>query len=505
MRGKIGKKEIVRRLLSIILTLVMIVGVMVMNSSTVNAEEDESTTETAYLDINFDGNGKYVINDFNEFYDLYNWNVNIGLAQGLPINRIMRQYYSVEGGLYSREVYEVDKDNDSTWKVEFLNYDVVERLALDATYNSATNSVLIMEVSRPRPANEMISLDVQYKDGDIIINHRDIDSSHTISIGEGESKTFNQNTFPDIVNKQYSVAYSGTLAETEGMKYVAKVIRSDGSVDDSYVVNRDYWHSPDANRKYELGTPIVNFYSAFVDYHQEFSDKTITGPAKHVTISCKNGIIEIIYDWRNHDFSNRVVKNLGGQCVQKESCTQVGKYYKVCKACNALSEETFEVDKTAHKYVSLNNAKAATCVADGKEADKKCSVCSDIVEGKVIKTTGKHTYGDWKITKEATALEVGSRERTCKTCSEKETEEIAKLKPTIKLSKTKVTLKKKKSVTIKVTKLAKGDKVKSWKTSNKKIATVSSKGKITAKKKGKATITVTLKSGKKATVKVTVK
>ena len=45
-----------------------------------------------------------------------------------------------------------------------------------------------------------------------------------------------------------------------------------------------------------------------------------------------------------------------------------------------------------------------------------------------------------------------------------------------------------------------------FKTSNKKVATVSSKGVVKAKKKGKATITVITKDGKKkATCKVVVK
>jgi len=82
---------------------------------------------------------------------------------------------------------------------------------------------------------------------------------------------------------------------------------------------------------------------------------------------------------------------------------------------------------------------------------------------------------------------------------------IAKLKPTIKLSATKKTLKKGKTYTLKVTGLAKGDAVKSFKTSKKSVATVTSKGKIKAREIGKAVITVTLKSGKKATCKITVK
>ena len=49
--------------------------------------------------------------------------------------------------------------------------------------------------------------------------------------------------------------------------------------------------------------------------------------------------------------------------------------------------------------------------------------------------------------------------------------------------------------------MASGDKIKSWKSSNKKVATVKS-GVITAKSKGTSNVTVTLKSGKKATIKV---
>lgn len=71
----------------------------------------------------------------------------------------------------------------------------------------------------------------------------------------------------------------------------------------------------------------------------------------------------------------------------------------------------------------------------------------------------------------------------------------------VKLNKTKVTLYVGKSVQLKV----KGTTKKvTWKSSNKKVATVTSKGKVTAKKKGKATITAKV-SGKKYTCKVTVK
>ena len=36
-----------------------------------------------------------------------------------------------------------------------------------------------------------------------------------------------------------------------------------------------------------------------------------------------------------------------------------------------------------------------------------------------------HTYGDWTVTKEATATEKGSKERTCSVCGYKEIVEIS--------------------------------------------------------------------------------
>lgn len=70
-----------------------------------------------------------------------------------------------------------------------------------------------------------------------------------------------------------------------------------------------------------------------------------------------------------------------------------------------------------------------------------------------------------------------------------------------KLNKTSAKLKAGATLKLKVT----NGKAKSFKSSDKKVATVTKKGKITALKKGKATVTVTLATGKKLKCKVTVK
>lgn len=147
----------------------------------------------------------------------------------------------------------------------------------------------------------------------------------------------------------------------------------------------------------------------------------------------------------------------------------------------------------------------ATCIKTGK-AHKVCEFCETEKE-EILPVTGKHAMGNWKVTKSSSVVKEGLKERNCTVCgSAKETAKIAKLKPTITLNlpvKEPLPLQVKQSYQVVASKLAAGDKVVSWKSSNKKIVTVSSKGKITGKKKGKAVITVKLLSGK--TTKFTVK
>lgn len=115
--------------------------------------------------------------------------------------------------------------------------------------------------------------------------------------------------------------------------------------------------------------------------------------------------------------------------------------------------------------------------------------------------TQKHTHSYKKVStiQTATALRVG-KEKWCCSCGDTTIKTLPKLKATGKVTASKVTLQVKKSVTLKVTNLAKGDSVKTWSSKNKKVATVDKKGKVKAKKAGTTKLTVTLASGKKLTV-----
>jgi uncharacterized protein YjdB len=98
-----------------------------------------------------------------------------------------------------------------------------------------------------------------------------------------------------------------------------------------------------------------------------------------------------------------------------------------------------------------------------------------------------------------TALKKGTAKITVTNNGVKKTFKVTVKNP--KLNATKKTLKVKKNFTLKITgKIGKA----TFTSSNKKVATVNSKGKITAKKKGTATVTVKT-NGIKLKCKITVK
>nr|WP_296085125.1 Ig-like domain-containing protein [uncultured Blautia sp.] len=159
-----------------------------------------------------------------------------------------------------------------------------------------------------------------------------------------------------------------------------------------------------------------------------------------------------------------------------------------------------------HQFGEWMISKTPTCTKEG-EKTKVCEACREIITEK-IRATGKHSMGAWKVTKAATAVATGVKERTCKVCGgAKERASIAKLKATLTLNvpiNRTLPMKMRQTFQAKASGLAKGDKVVSWTSSNRRVATVSGNGRIAAQRiAGNAVITVKLASGK--TAKFTVK
>ena len=97
--------------------------------------------------------------------------------------------------------------------------------------------------------------------------------------------------------------------------------------------------------------------------------------------------------------------------------------------CVNCGEAYGELDAANHTGgTEIKNAKDATCGDEGYTGDTHCKGCGELVtKGTSIKATGKHTYGKWKVIKEATKTATGEKQRTCSACGHIDSEKIPKL------------------------------------------------------------------------------
>lgn len=157
-----------------------------------------------------------------------------------------------------------------------------------------------------------------------------------------------------------------------------------------------------------------------------------------------------------------------------------------------------------HNYKTVVDRKA-TCGQSGSQ-HLECTICGQKGASTTIPATGKHSYGSYTVTKRATAVSNGTKTRTCSVCGAKDNASIPKLEAMIKLNCKSLTLKVGQSTkSVKVSGLAEGDSVASWKSANTRIVKVKSNGKIIAQKQtGTTKVTVTLESGLKKSITVKV-
>ena len=169
-----------------------------------------------------------------------------------------------------------------------------------------------------------------------------------------------------------------------------------------------------------------------------------------------------------------------------------------------ITDNTKKGGYQKHSYGKGKQIKAATYKTTGLMR-YTCQVCGYEKTETIPVIAHTHKY-TWKTTAKATVFRPAKQEGTCSLCGKKQTRNYgSKLKAAIKLNVSSLTLRRKQTTTKVKVSMAYGDSIKSWASSNKKIVTVDKKGKIKAgTKTGTAKITVTLKSGKKATLKVKV-
>ena len=238
----------------------------------------------------------------------------------------------------------------------------------------------------------------------------------------------------------------------------------------------------------------------------------IDGDLNPVDITVVNGSIKV----EDNTESTTETKPTTTTTETKDTCAinghKGGKATCVKKAvCKVCGKEYGSLDKSNHQGdKELRNYKDCTCTKVGYSGDVYCKACGTKIESGFVFGPYDHDWDVWKIKKQPTVFAAGKKETHCLLCNKKKEQTIAKLKSTIKLSATKKKIKRKKSYTLTISKLARADYVKTVTVNNKKLAKVKKVGKnkykITAKnKKGKVKITVTLASKKKATCQITVK
>lgn len=226
-----------------------------------------------------------------------------------------------------------------------------------------------------------------------------------------------------------------------------------------------------ACKKAEMGVPgnIAHYKCAVCG--KKFKDAAGKEEAKSVVIP------QIMV--HEHEKCKTITKK-----AKAASCTEDGWTEEIrCTYpdCDYVFQESTALLHTGHKLTYVE-AKAATSTEYGNIAYYRCENCSGFF---------KDEKGDQEISEADTLIE--------KLPAPQKQE-----KAQVKLNASSIRLKVKQTTSAVKATVGKGDQVKSWKSSNTKIATVTKAGKITAKKVGKCTLTVTTKKGAKAVLKLTV-
>lgn len=238
-------------------------------------------------------------------------------------------------------------------------------------------------------------------------------------------------------------------------------------------------------------------------------EKTATiykGTTKNLRMRCLSGTIPISFNdivWKSSNPKVATVSSTGNVTAIENGTAKITAAYKDYPAIASSCKVTVE---TRADRIALNRTSAK--LLKGKSISLTANVLPSSTSNKSVTWTSSNTKVAKVNTKgQVTAIEKGSAVITCKTMDGSGKTATCKISVTIPvskitLSKTKATLKKGKSFTLKKTIYPSNadNKAVIWKSSNTKVATVTQAGKVTAKAKGKAVISCTAKDGSGAKV-----
>ncbi|WP_288529162.1 leucine-rich repeat protein [uncultured Eubacterium sp.] len=131
-------------------------------------------------------------------------------------------------------------------------------------------------------------------------------------------------------------------------------------------------------------------------------------------------------------YNSAICEHTYSAVVVAPTCIKQGYTQYTCTNCGESYIADY-VDALGHVEV-VDKAVAPTCTKSGLTEGKHCSRCNaSIVVQKTIDALG-HSYGEWQILKEATILNEGERQRSCKACNHTVKEKIQRVQVDLETS-----------------------------------------------------------------------
>ncbi len=104
--------------------------------------------------------------------------------------------------------------------------------------------------------------------------------------------------------------------------------------------------------------------------------------------------------------------------ILSATCEAEGEKAYTCVCGDSYTEE---IPAIGHSYINDDTTKEeATCTKEGKEADRVCTACGDIIAGAKL-SKKEHSYGAYAYNNDATQKADGTKTRTCTACGKKDT------------------------------------------------------------------------------------
>lgn len=111
--------------------------------------------------------------------------------------------------------------------------------------------------------------------------------------------------------------------------------------------------------------------------------------------------------------------------TKNATCSNDGEMKRSCARCGIKETQNIERDSNKHNSSGIfETIKSATCKEEGLKV-MKCTLCATILSSESIDKV-EHSFGAPTVSKEATCIEFGEKQKICSVCEEKQIEQIDK-------------------------------------------------------------------------------